>query len=668
MKKNIYLFLLPIFFLLFMQGSYSSQTQEITGTWLSRGKISGGSEYSGTVEISKTYNDYYASGRFYIGGETGERIASFWSAAAFDGRRLKFKFYIRQTPGLIRSLEGLGRSGTADYQRIEVEGDYVLSEDGNAFQGTWKSSDNSLDAEDIWKKKSDKIEVFSISPDKVETGVDREMILTITGSNFPDQSEFNRTRSELVFLKEGRIDDMIQVKQVLEVSDDGTSLKVLVSFYKNADLGSRDVQVKKGLGKDLLSITKASLKLPLGGSLKARAGDTVKVYIPNGEGGRLVLSGAEIRSLHQGNPRGAETILSGNDFEIKAAGWYYFSMPSSSGDVNLSCSYTVEGETPKENKPWNFWYWPYYDKSMDGLNLYDDGGVYEKLDRVLGILPQKDGWKDFDVTRHMDYQAGFRLPEGLQERERYNPTTIKGYAWCYQRTTDSSKGWWGYCNGAVMASSLYSQPPQSKTLLLPDGTSLHFTQEELEGILTSYYIGHSWLGINFVNFCPPGRPTARLEEDVDYHCDDFFQGLVDGIGKQGRALASNLRAESTNLAHGGQVWNHVIWKFKATLEEVDGDPTFVKVNLTIYANMDIFPSDESKGSRVEDYILTLKYNPDGTLDRDNKKYQNWIYAKHFCPYYMSLIQGSFNPDCTENEVLRGKIHRLIEVFGFKKID
>ena len=112
----------------------------------------------------------------------------------------------------------------------------------------------------------------------------------------------------------------------------------------------------------------------------------------------------------------------------------------------------------------------------------------------------------------------------------------------------------------------------------------------------------------------------------------------------------------------------MVWKYAANFEEVAtrNDPTYIKVTLTIFATEDIFPSVEGT-SREEKYVFFLKYNRDGSIDRDNVDYQNWISAGHYAPSYLRRINGSAKPDGTENSSLRGRIDKLVELFGYERI-
>ncbi len=689
MKKWIGLVCLLAAFVTSLSTSYSSPIRDITGKWNVKGKISNGGEYTGSVKIKKTFlGKYKVYGRLDLITPEREKIASFNSRARFDGKTLRFSFYIRKTPSVVNLLYELAR-GEANRRtkRIKVKARYTLDENKRQFVGGWKAGRaEKFSGQDVWTQVPKKIEIHSITPKQIEISGDQDLVVTVSGRNLPTENEI--TPKEVHFFFQNKIDEEVKVTEILETNDDGTSMKLRLKISSKAFTGKRDIQIKKSLGRELFEITRGVKKLPLGGSAEIVLGDRVRIFIPQ-KGGELALQGLQGIVLHYGSQDGEK--ISPNDhgnYEIQKAGWYYldFSSASINGSAKLSSSYKINGKTAEDKMPWNFWYFPFYQKYNPAHNLYSDGGVYEKLDKIFKIKGDEEGWKKFNPYRHMDkdykdsriqklakkYYKGFKWSkpekeEDLQFLKKHNPTTIKGYAWCYQRSEDPNKSWWGHCWGAVVASSLWTQP-EATTITLNNGEKVSFSEEEAEGIITSYYTNHSVYPTNYLRDCPAGRPTEKTNEPVDSYCDDFYLGLIEGIKEKGLPLASNLRAEATDDASKGEVWNHVIWKFESTMKEVDGDETYVEVQLTVYATNDVFPSYQYQSPRKESYTFRLKYNSHGTLDRDNRKFQNWISASHFCPSYLWRINRSAEPEGTENAVLRGKIDKLVELFHYKRIE
>lgn len=687
MRKFFFLFLLLGVTLLFLSTSYSTPSPEIEGKWAVKGRMSTGATYTGSVSIKKkSFGRLGVSGRYDLDGEN-EKIASFNSSAKFDGKVLTFRFYIQKVPGVLTALRDLGADAAfGRSKRIRVDGKFTLSPDGTTFTGGWSSKAQKFSGQETWTTTPKVITVTSVNPKEFEGGSEGDKVFTITGTNLPSTDEVSP--KDIAFLLGGKADARLAVKEILESNDDGTSLTVRVSVAKDVAAGERDVQVKTGVGKGLLKITKGTKKLPLGGSVEISLGESAKIFVPQ-KGGILKIFGLSQFKLLEGSLSGSEVKKSDQGgFEIEKAGWYYVDLSQSelSANLKLSSTYDIDGKTADDKMPWNFWYYPFMQKWSPSHNLYSDGGVYEKLDKIFKIKEDPEGWKKFSPYRHMDrdvesseikklaekFYKGFKWTEPEDEKDKellkkHNPSTMKGYAWCYARSTDGNKSWWGHCWGAVVASSLWTQP-ESKTITLENGEKVTFNEEETEGIIVSYYTNHSIVPVNYMRNCPAGRPTDKLNEDVDDYADDFFLGLLDGVKEKGLPLACNLRAEATDDDSKGQVWNHVVWKFEAKMKEVEGDETLVEIELTVYATNDIFPSAGVSSPRIETYTMRLKYNSDGTVDRDNGKFQNWTAAKHYCPSYLWRITKSADESGTENAVLRGKIDQLVKFFGYKKIE
>ncbi len=738
-RKFYLLLLIGISLLCLSTHTYSEPSQKWEGRWFVRGRTSNGMNYTGAVKISKYWRIYWMTARFDLAN--GEKLFSFWTIPDVHGNTISFEFTTTSLPGVIESLENLAReSSGGEGEKSKVIGKYVMAEDGTLVRGGWKAERRNISGRDVWTKDRNKIVVTSVSPNELEGGSNQDVVLTINGANFPEASSLKP--KDVSFLLDGKADEKIKVKEILEVDDGGTSLQVRVSMKKDILTGKRDVQVKEGLGKGLLEIKRPAKKLPLGGSLKVVLGDTVRVYIPNAEGGSLEIKGLEGIKLHKGSESGEEVKVNDKGvFEVKSHGWYYldFTAANLNGEAELKARYFINAKVPDDRVPWNFWYYPFVESYTTGRNLYKEGEVYEKLDKLFGLKPEKDGWKKFDPTKHMDwwapkhvrdkifkkiyeanpdqdwdklnelreklinliekidsgtlsgeelekarkeledgkreywktlseYQKNFKL-DGLSEEEKnlYNPTTIQGFGYCYLRSKDSEKGWWGHCWGAVVASSLYKRPPEGKTVKGADGSEIKFTQEDLEAILTDYHTNHSVYPTNYMSKCPPGPPSEEKNQPCDSYPDDFWVGLMTGIRQNGLPLAINIRESYVHSGGGNQVWNQVAWRFNAEISEKDGDETYVHIKVEVGYSEDTYPSDEGSWGRVN-YEFDLKYNPDGSLDRDNLKYQNWTSASAYCPSYLWRIERSTTPMGTDNEVLRGRLPKLIEIFGYKRVD
>ncbi len=650
-------------FLVLPADLFSQNYTTVEGKFKVQGRQDKRGEYTGTLHISKVSGDRYsASGSVqFADGET----RAIDGVGYYNGSWWWKRFVIEYTidgAGVTGRLNDVA-TGNSSADAIRIQGRYRVSSDKTKIYGSWKSiSGAKLTGYDTLHRVRDEIKITAVEPAAGQQG-DSAKRLVILGENLPGEGNVQAT--DVAFLRDGAVDAGIKITRIFEYSDDGSRLEVEANLAKDAAPGLRDVRVLQGLGRGLFTVQAADVRLPLGRSAKVTGGQWAKVLVPDVEGGELTLhaSGASFE-VRRGSREGAVlNPVSGTRYTIARGGhgWLFVKV-NGTGELTVSNTFVQTAETPAEKKPWNFWYFPFFDRPTNGQNLYDDGGAYEKLDRVLGIQP--DANAKFVEKNHMDKE--FKLPTDAMELARYNPSTIKGWAYCYQRSTDDKKSWWGHCWGAVVASSLWAQP-KGRTVKDPAGKDAAFSEEEVEGLLTAYYTNHGCYPTNYMRDCPPGRPKEDLKEPVDRHADDFFLGLQKGILRDGLPLACNLRAQLTDEKEGTQVWNHVIWKYEARFQEVEGkdDPTYVEVALKVTATDDVYPSGPS-AHRDEDYVLRFKYGTDGQIRRDEADFQNWVSAKHFAPSYLWRIKSA-TPDGTENEVLGEHLDDLKRLFEYEPI-
>ncbi len=636
----------------------------LVGQYDVRGEDSKKGSYEGTVQLSEDETGAIrARGRLRFRRGKDHR---FDVAATATDTGITFTHENRIRLSFWDRLFGLFGGGGADEAGTTV---YVLDASGTdtagQLRGVW-TVEGSERRTDTWQKAV--LGLDSVSPAEVSVGrSDQELV--IHGRFLPRSA----TVDDIVFLAGDAEDASVRVTRVRRTNDDRTELRIEVEVERTATLGPRALRVRDPNAEvahdgeatlaNAITVQPGPPRLRLGHPAdRVQAGREHELFVPI-EDGTLTFRPA-IAELRAND--GSVVEGDGESYEIAKAGTFQV-IPASDGE--LTVSYVLEAECAPENKPWHFWYFPYAKRSRAGMSLWSDGGAYEKLDAALGITHDPESAEEFDASRHIDRDE-FEMPEDADEAARYITDTTKGFAWCYQRSEDSSKGWWGHCWGAGVASSIYRQP-EAATIEGVDGESYSFTQEEVEGLLSSYFTDHSVIPRRFVSDCPAARPTDELEEPCDRFADDFFLGLHQGIGKEGLAIACNLRAELTSeeTSAMNQVWNHVIFAYRAEVKEVDGanDKTVVEVSLQIQASNDIYPSRPDSRPREESYVLRFKCNAEGGVSRDDMEHQNWVDASHYTPSYLWKISGTTGRT-TKNEVLHDEVglEKLIEMFGYKK--
>ncbi len=642
---------------------YSESYKTVEGKFNLQGRQDGRGEYAGQITIAKVSGDRFsATGTVKFTDGAERRIDG---VAYYNGfwwtKRLVLE-YTLDAAGVVNRLGDIVSGASSD--AVKIEGRYKVSSDKLKIYGPWKSvSGAACKGYDVFARAKDELKITAVDPAEGQQG-DANKKLVILGENLPVEGQVQA--SDIAFLSGGSVDAKIKVTRIFDWSDDGSRIEIEASIAKDAAPGKRDVRVLAGLGRELFTVSATDVRLPLGRSAQVAGGAWAKLFVPDAEGGELTLTAAGATlEVHRGSHTGEIlAAVSGNRFAIARAGhgWLYVKV-NGTGNVSVANTFPQKAETPAAKKPWNFWYFPFFDRPGANQNLYDEGGAYEKFDLAVGI--KADPNAKFDSSRHMD-SKDFKMPTDAAELKKYNPSTTKGWGYSYQRSTDDKKSWWGHCWGAVVASSLWGQP-SAKTVKDPAGKDVAFDEEEVEGLLTAFYTNHGCYPTNYMRDCPPGRPKDALKEPCDRFADDFFLGLQKGILRDGLPLAANLRAASTDEKQGDQVWNHVIWKYEARYQEVEGkdDPTCVEVALDVTATDDVFPSGPS-AHRDESYVLRFKFGEDGQIKRDEADFQNWVSATHFCPSYLWRIKSATD-DGTENEVLGKHWDDLARLFDFSAI-
>jgi beta propeller repeat protein len=377
-----------------------------------------------------------------------------------------------------------------------------------------------------------------------------------------------------------------------------------------------------------------AVKIPLGKTNFPSMAKTefYRIYVPTRWGGRLTVS-TDSGHVELYYPD-TQTAVAGPDnnliyeipFEdalgnpVDNHGWYYVKH-TGSANYTISNEFVQDGES---YRPWNFWYYPYAPQGDPAKNLYGVGGALAKYDSLFG--------------------ASARDQEELSH--------------------GSGASWEGHCWGGVVASILLPQPEDTVYGL--------FSQEEIEGLVTKLADTNA-AGEAVIEGIPatdidnnPLKPMLGAD-DTDKFVGDFHKGLVKyfriGVGEERKKmpLQSNLR--DSDGIDPNQVWNHAIYKYSSIMEESkEGIEDIVKVTTTIYANDDVFPSDNIL-DRTETYVYKLRYTSDGEVDATFiNQGQDWISTTGFAPYNLYFIEDSQFNNTHNLEVKKENVETLGIIF------
>ena len=630
--------------------------RSLAGTYdVLKGQDTERGSYRGTVVIENQAGNAVSIRGRYSGFRRGTDHR-FAVTTAANGDQFSFQVVERKRRGFFTFLMELFGIRKPKDRDVTYDVSYEGGDRIGELMGTWRVG-NQVRRTDVWHV--DVPTIIRLEPSQLPAGRN-SLEVTVIGEYLPRRP----TSDSIVFLRNGRADRRINISQVRGTNDDRTELRLVIDVDKLAALGSRDFRIGENEAKEAATVTPPAPRIRLGQTVdNIRQGEDHDLFIPIEDGKLTFTAEVELR-----DPSGNAVTASDDGYVISAAG-HYNVVPAADGE--LGCEYKLEAKSKTENMPWHFWYFPYVQRSNSSQNLYSEGGVYEKIDQVVGVSHEESA-AEFNKSRHMD--DDFELPEDDEaEKAQYVTDTTQGYAWCYQRSTDDDKSWWGHCWGAVVASSLYQQP-EAATVKDTEGNDVAFSEEETEGLITSYFTDHGVYPRSFMNNCPSALPTEDLNERCDRFADDFFLGLHQGIGKEGLALACNLRAELTSEDEDkmNQVWNHVVYGYEASIREVEGanDAFQIEVDLEVEATNDVFPSGANRRGRFESYVLRFRASPEGGIKRDDMSVQNWVSAKHYTPSYLWKIQRSASGvSGTKNRPLaqRVTLNKLEQLFGYKPI-
>jgi hypothetical protein len=633
------------------------------GTYEVRGHDADGTAYTGEVKLLTR------TGGFSIAGEIRRdppaSPESFQADASIVGGKLTFA--VPRGRGIAERLAT--PASAAETWRASYE---VL---GAKLSGSWTGSDGATIRAETWTLGEPR--VSGVLPRTLEAGTWRQT-LVVHGENLPLPREIEPSRILWTF-DDGTVDPKVRTASIGERASDGARLEVVIDVLPGARVAPRGIQLLGASKASVVDVVVGDPDLPLGGSVALEAGQRARLYVPLDDCQvRLDASGGPVRLL---DPSGSPVALDANGGAVLARGGVYrVEKGGASGKVSSRC--TVVGQVAPERQPWNFWYFPFYDGWFfkvlgfvhhDGkTSLYADGGAFEKLDAVFGLAPTDE--EPFDPARHLDAPR-FKLPDSPEERARYNPTTVRGYAYCYQRSTRFQDVWMGSCLGACIAGTLH-EVPRARTVALPPGTRYHgkdhvtFSVEELKGILSAYYTADrdDLRADAYLEGCPPGPLSASVTEPADSFASNLWLGLVEVVKGKGEPLEADLRARTHDAGKGLQKWNGLIWRFEAQLERAPGqlDPECIQISVRVFSTNDVFPSGDDRGPRCETYVIRLRTKNGAVVSGASD--QKWVSATHLCPEFLAHIKGVVDPDAAcANKVLGRKIGiaRLVDKLGYE---
>jgi hypothetical protein len=380
-------------------------------------------------------------------------------------------------------------------------------------------------------------------------------------------------------------------------------------------------------------------KIPIGGSVQGtKKPGLFKVYVPMRSGATLMLktsSGKLEVYAPNGQPASdanGQPVAAGQEVKFETPdgtfGWYGVV-------VRDSTSYKVEAQlridgNARDGKdklvPWNFFYFPFTKVEEEGAEhpsakwqkkFGGEANKWEKQSYWLGQIENKGG-------------AG-KCGHGITKEyvEAYN-------RWAGEKVVDfANTWWWGHCDAASVASTLFKQPAAAQGFSEADleyfATEIAMCGYEIE---LKFFLG----GLNNNNRKHPShteKPEDRAGQALDGDLASFHEALIEVIKKQGSVGLVDMRAEwAAGKDASPDVWNQATFKF--TMEAVQ-------------TKKDTGPGDEEANARSLDFKTVLFANADAHNSSGNPENPEGSGWNRECFYTLNFDgQGRAQADHPQN--------------------
>ena len=418
-----------------------------------------------------------------------------------------------------------------------------------------------------------------------------------------------------------------------------------------------------------------------------------RVQVPSNLGGTLVI-GLGIDDLAP--PPGTPQWRDGIDFKVmdpkgrihamedpfkplrleipaghRGNGVFFIYMNAPSGRYQLYARFVDIGQARNPDGtpfiPWNFWFFPYSTKTVDG--------------------PDVTAWASSHFKPLEKYEKAFGVTGAVEWERRF-----------HSDLHDSRLRWEGHCDDAAPASVLFEPPPVEG--LTHNG--VHFSCEELKLLAAEVTAQHKTSSAKWILNGKATKVGPFHERKPSDAPEEFGTAPKEGLAELLKALRLQLRDAGEALvmdlrdATGSkfdEVWNHAVFRYETSLWQPDAhDPTLIEGQTILYANEDAidtdkmtcrgFPAEVHGTGQAAAVRLTsdktwrtlryrIRFNPFGGVDRDSRD-QRWrsvvsptgekVHAPRYAATFKELprdVRHTPTPDGGNPHVLREHILELL---------
>lgn len=323
-------------------------------------------------------------------------------------------------------------------------------------------------------------------------------------------------------------------------------------------------------------------KLPLGGKVQGNQKPGLfRVYVPARDGGELTLS-TTAGTLNVLAPDGSaatdaagQLVPGGQQVKFETPdgvfGWYGV-IVDGAASYEISSKYRITGQAKEADGsalvPWHFYYFPFKevrDKGADHPSAKYDATFPGAGANAWEAAPYWQSEIASNGTRASGLEGHGITPEAVDAYNAYNKA--KGYNLTVKY---DDTWWWGHCDAASCASTIFTKP-QASGNLQPIDIRWALTELSMRGydIELKFHLGGPNGNRNSPSNkdCPDGSGQA-----VDKDIGPLHQALVDVVKKDAHVGLMDFRAPfKQGEDHSADVWNQACYKFEADGKQAEDD-------------------------------------------------------------------------------------------------
>lgn len=402
-------------------------------------------------------------------------------------------------------------------------------------------------------------------------------------------------------------------------------------------------------------------KIPIGGSVRGtKKPGLFKVYVPTRDGPTLALETSS-GTIDVYAPDGTPAKDSKGEF-VKSAAKVKFDVPDGvfgwfgvvvrdSSSYDVSAKLTITGNARDRDGsmlvPWNFFYFPF-------TKVHSDGAQHPSAKWQAKFGDKANDWEKSSYW-HSEIEGRGSGQDGHGITKEYVDAYNK---WAGSNVVDfDNTWWWGHCDAASCASSLFKQPKATGDFAESDmeyfATEIAMRGYDIENI---FFLANG----NRADAAHKEKPEDRAGQSLDRDVGAFHEAVITCVKKNGFVALVDMRAEwEDGKDHSPDVWNQATFKFTMEAKQAKQDASagdeepnarVLEFQTVLFANADSANSagnpESPAGSgwnRECTYVLNYDASGKVQLDHPQNNFKKCTWAKtgkdYYAPRYIFQIKG-----------------------------